>query len=107
MASGIDRRLIGEHSDSDTPGAARWADRKVNSGGRIHICHAKIYVGRRRASQTLHVLFDATTIEVFDHDGVLIGTTPHPGKVPADTFRTLSIQPWQASSTETQPSTSQ
>jgi putative transposase len=107
VASSIDRRMKGEHSHPDTPGAARWADRKVSSGGRIHICHAKIYVGRRRAGQTLHVLFDATTIEVFDDDGVLIGTTPHPGKVPTGTFKTLSIQPWQASSSETQPSTSQ
>lgn len=50
------------HGHPDTPGTAGWADRQVNIGGRIHICHAKIYVGKWRAGQTLHVLFDATTI---------------------------------------------
>ncbi len=103
VASGIARRMKGEHTLPGAPGAARWADRHVSSSGRIHICHAKIYVGSQRAGQTLHVMFDATTIEVFDTDGVLIGTTPHPGKVPTGTFKTLSIQPWQADPTETQP----
>lgn len=87
--------MMGEHT-SDAPGTARWADRHVSSSGRIHICNAKIYVGSQRAGQTLHVLFDATTIEVFDANGVLIGSVPHPGKVPAGTFKVLSIRPWQA-----------
>lgn len=108
VASGIARRMMGEATIPGAgPGAARWADRRVSSSGRIHICNAKIYVGSQRAGQTLHIMFDATTIEVFDTDGVLIGTTPHPGKVPAGTFKTLTIQPWQARTTETQPSTSQ
>jgi len=105
VASGIARRMKGEDTRTDIPGAAHWADRHVSSSGRIHICHAKIYVGTQRAGQTLHVTFDATIIEVFDTDGVLIGSVPHPGKVPTGTFRVLSIRPWQAESSETQPST--
>lgn len=92
---------ITEHAPSDTPGAARWADRRVTSSGRIHICNAKIYVGSQRAGHTLHVLFDATTIEIFDTDGVLIGHVPHPGKVPAGTFKTLTIRPWHPDASET------
>lgn len=108
VASGIARRMMGEHTPSDAPtGTARWADRRVSSSGRIHICNAKIYVGRQRAGQTLHIMFDATTIEVFDTDGVLIGTTPHPGHVPAGTFKTLTIRPWHPDPSETQPSTIQ
>lgn len=107
VKSGIARRTRGERPLSDAPGAARWADRRVTSSGRIHICHAKIYVGKRRAGQTLHVLFDALTIEIFDADGALIGSTPHPGKVPTGTIRALTIQPWLPPNDETQPSTSQ
>ena len=96
VTSGLARRMMGERTPSDAPGAARWADRHVTSNGRIHICNAKIYVGSQRAGQTLHVMFDATTIEVFDTDGALLGTVPHPGNVPAGTFRVLTIRPWQS-----------
>ena len=76
-----------------------------NRGGRIHICNAKIYVGSQRAGQTLHVLFDATTIEIFDTDGVLIGHVPHPGNVATGNVRSLTIRPWHPDPNETQPST--
>lgn len=102
---GMDRHQRGQRTTSDTPGAPRWADRRVSNSGRIHICHAKIYVGGRRAGQTLHVLFDATTIEVYDTDGALIGTVPHPGKVPAHTAALLTIRPWAPDTNETQTST--
>ncbi|MFZ0529348.1 MAG: DDE-type integrase/transposase/recombinase [Propionicimonas sp.] len=105
VPSGIARRMRGEHTLTDDPGAARWADRRVSSSGRIHICHAKIYVSKRRAGQTLHVLFDATTIEIFDIDGVIIGHVPHPGHVPTGTAKTLTIRPWQPDTAETYPST--
>lgn len=101
VASGIARRMMGERTLNTAPGAARWADRNVTPSGRIHICHAKIYVGSRRAGQTLHVLFDATTIEIFDTNGVLLGSVPHPGKVPAGTFKLLTIQPWHPHPSET------
>ena len=105
VASGIARRIKGEHTLNDDPGAARWADRRVSANGRIHICHAKIYVGSRLAGQTLHVLFDATTIEIFDTDGVLIGHVPHPGNVATGNVRSLTIRPWHPDPNETQPST--
>ncbi|MCB0913844.1 MAG: hypothetical protein KDB60_19735, partial [Propionibacteriaceae bacterium] len=79
---------------SDTPGAARWADRKVSTTGRIYICNAKIYVGTRLTGHTVHVLFDATTIEIFDTDGALLGHLPHPGTMPAGTAKVLTIRPW-------------
>jgi hypothetical protein len=85
---------MGERAVSDTPDAARWADRRVSTTGRIHICNAKIYVGNNRVGQTLHVLFDQHTIEIFDPDGTLLGSVPHPGKVPAGTFKVLTIRPW-------------
>lgn len=92
--SGIHRRTMGQRPVSDTPGAARWADRKVSTTGRIYICNAKIYVGTRLIGHTLHVLFDATTIEIFDPDGTLLGHVPHPGTAPAGTTKVLTIRPW-------------
>lgn len=74
VASGIARRMKGEHTLTDTPDAPRWADRRVSTSGRIHICHAKINVSTRLAGQNLHVMFDAATIEIFDTDGVLLGS---------------------------------
>lgn len=85
--------MKGERAASDDPNAARWADRKVSTTGRIHICHAKIYVGTNLIGHTLHVMFDQVTIEIFDPDGVLLGSVPHPGKVPAGTFKVLTIHP--------------
>jgi hypothetical protein len=41
----------------------------VSTTGRIHICHAKIYVGTNLIGHTLHVMFDQATIEIFDPDG--------------------------------------
>ncbi len=107
IASGIARRMMGESTLTEVPGAARWADRTVTPSGRIHICHAKIYVSTRLAGHTLHVMFDATTIEIFDPDGVLLGTVPHPGEVPPGTFKLLTIRRWQPSTSETKPSTNQ
>lgn len=104
VTSGIARRMRGERPDLDQPGAARWAERHVTSNGRIHICHAKIYVGAQRAGQTLHVLFDATTIEIFDTNGVLLGHVPHPGTV-TGAAPLLTIRPWHPDTSETQPST--
>lgn len=101
VASGIARRMKGESRDPDT---ARWADRHVTSNGRIHICHAKIYVGAQRAGQTLHVLFDDTTIEIFGPDGDLLGHVPHPGTV-TGAAPLLTIRPWHPGTSETQPST--
>jgi len=101
VSSGTARRMMGEHALTDAAGAARWADRRVSSSGRIHICHAKIYVSTRLAGQTLHVMFDATTIEIFDHDGTFLGHVPHPGKVPTGTFKTLTIRSWQPDTSET------
>lgn len=82
-ASDINRKLKGERSLTDTPGTARWADGRVSNNGDIHISHARIYVGRRRAGQTLHLMLDATTIEIFDPDGALIGTAPTQETPPA------------------------
>jgi putative transposase len=107
VSSGIARRMMGERTLTDAPGAARWADRTVTTSGRIHICHAKIYVSSQRVGQTLHVMFDATTIEIFDTDGVLLGTVPHPGEVPQGTFKLLTIRHRQAGTSETQTSTTQ
>jgi transposase InsO family protein len=105
VKSGIGRRIMGERAVSNDPDAARWADRTVSTTGRIHICNAKIYVGNNRVGQTLHVLVDQHTIEIFDPDGTLLGSVPHPGKVPADSFKVLTIRPWHPTASETQPST--
>ena len=101
VRSGPARRMMGEHAVTDAAGTFRWADRRVSSSGRIHICHAKIYVSTRLAGQTLHVMFDATTIEIFDPDGTFLGHVPHPGNVPAGTFKTLTIRPWKPEPSET------
>jgi transposase InsO family protein len=101
VSSGIARRMMGERTLTDAPGAARWADRTVTTSGRIHICHAKIYVSSQRVGQTLHVMFDTTTIEIFDTDGILLGTVPHPGEVPQGTFKLFTIQHWQPGTSET------
>ena len=103
--SGTARRMRGEHALTDAAGTTRWADRRVSDSGRIHICHAKIYVSTRLAGQTLHVMFDATTIEIFDPDGTFLGHVPHPGNVPTGTVKTLTIRSWQPDTSETQPST--
>mgnify|MGYP001588671945 FL=1 len=99
VATGIARRTPGEHPTTNT---VRSANRTVSSTGRIYICSAKIYVGTRHAGQTLHITFDATTIEVFDTNGVLLGTTPHPGNAPHGTYQTLTKT---GPINETQPST--
>ncbi|QXT62433.1 DDE-type integrase/transposase/recombinase [Tessaracoccus palaemonis] len=113
VKSGITRRLKGERPVTDA-NDARWADRLVSRNGRIHICNAKIYVGARHIGETLHIMFNATTIEIFDINGVLIGTTPHPGPVTTGTTRLLTISPRtppvtvrhnRQQATETQPST--
>jgi transposase InsO family protein len=105
VKSGIGRRIMGERAVSNDPDAARWADRTVSTTGRIHICNAKIYVGNNRVGQTLHIMFDQHTIEIFDPDGTHLGSVPHPGKVPADSFKVLTIRPWHSTASETQPST--
>ncbi|MHA6507886.1 DDE-type integrase/transposase/recombinase [Tessaracoccus sp. Y1736] len=101
VRSGAARRMMGERTPTDPSDTARWADRRVATDGRIHICRAKIYVSKRLAGQTLHVMFDATTIEIFDPDGVFLGHVSHPGTVPPGTVKLLTIRPWRPDTSET------
>jgi transposase InsO family protein len=73
----LGRKIPGEKTISQTPGAARWAERRVSTGGKINISGIQIYVGRHLIGQTLHIMFDPKTIQVFDPAGTHLGTIPN------------------------------
>ncbi|MCL1898204.1 MAG: hypothetical protein FWG16_05220 [Micrococcales bacterium] len=64
------------------PNAINSAERKVNKAGEINICQCRIYLGTRRAGQTVQALWDATTITIFEHQGTEIGAITRPDPPP-------------------------
>ena len=60
------------------PGGRLEAARHVGSNGRISACGCFIYVGKHFAGQIVHIVFDDTTIQVIDTNGVILGTTTRP-----------------------------
>jgi transposase InsO family protein len=63
-------------------GGLTWADREVGPDGRASISNCTIYVTRRWAGQTLHILVTDDTLEVFSPDGESLGVLarPAPGR---------------------------
>ncbi len=96
---------------ADTPGV--WqAERRVNIHGIICICNTRIRVGTPLTGQTLHTIFDDTTITVIDTNGVILGTVHrltnnHDDSVISITPRKPGRPPKtnRQRSNETQPST--
>ena len=72
------RRMSGETSITTSPDAVRWADRTVDARGRVNICYLSIHIGLRHARQAVHAMYDRTTIEVFDNNGVFLATALRP-----------------------------
>ncbi|MFD4328562.1 integrase core domain-containing protein [Nocardioides sp. NPDC058538] len=58
--------------------AAGTADLKVRQNGQIKALSCLFYVATSRAGQTVHVLWDETTVEIFTHDGEHIISYPRP-----------------------------
>ena len=54
------------------------AERHVHPKGLIANYGCLIYVGRRRAGETMHAMFDEHTIEVIDSNGVILGHIDRP-----------------------------
>jgi transposase InsO family protein len=54
------------------------ADRDVGKDGRVHIAHASVYVGARRAGQTLHISITDDHLELFGPDGDPLGVIARP-----------------------------
>jgi transposase InsO family protein len=65
-----------------TTGTRRQADRPVYPGGVIAICGYLIHIGRHRAKETMHVVYDDHTITVIDSNGVILGHTTRPPGTP-------------------------
>jgi len=76
------------------PEAIASADRTVDPYGSINICNCRIYLGRPRAGQVVHVLWDQTTITIFDADGNEIGAITRPKQVPKRGYTRFSLSPW-------------
>ena len=56
------------------------ARRTVDRTGILKIAGIRIMIGRDHAGDTFTILLDTTTIMIFDHNGLLIRTHPHPSK---------------------------
>ena len=72
------RTFKGATPTSSDPGSPLQADRHVGSNGRISACGCLVYVGKHHAGQIVHILFDDTTIQVIDTNGVILGYTTRP-----------------------------
>ena len=53
-------------------------DQTINSNGRVKVLGCLFYVAARRAGQTVHVLWNDTTVDIFTDDGEHLITYPRP-----------------------------
>ena len=91
------RRVRGQAPSLDSqPAAIESAERKVNRAGEINICQCRIYLGTRRAGQIVHILWDTTTLNVFDPEGTEIGAITRPDPPPpAGQHARYTLSSWQ------------
>jgi len=79
------------------------ADRRVTNHGHLSICNTRIYVGRHLAGQTLHTIYNNTTITIIDPNGVILAELPRPPRTGKRHHYT--INPNRLRSDETEMST--